>query len=320
MAQFMHFYPLFNSQRLAKLAQTTVMLILLACISLSFNHAFAVDVKSGQTQLQAQLEAKYLELSEPLKHNQFKRALYINSTEANSHLKGEIYAVVDYPFNTVNLALNNAEHWCDALILHINIKYCRATIDKKQAMLTVYLGKKEEQALKDAHRIDFEYRTIAATPDYFALELHSKNGPIGTSDYRILVEATTIKSANLDSTFLHFSYGYQFGLTGKLGMQGYLSTIGKHKVGFTEIAKDSSGEPIYLQGVRGIVERNTMRYYLAIDSYLSTLLAKGDEGLKQRLQHWYNSNEMYHRQLHEVERSDYMAMKQREYLRQQSEP
>jgi len=65
----------------------------------------------------APLRAKYTELSSRLLSNQFKRELYLDSAESSNDLKGEIYAVVDYPFATVNVALNNPAHWCDVLIL-----------------------------------------------------------------------------------------------------------------------------------------------------------------------------------------------------------
>lgn len=312
----------YNLKYLSKISSfhlMTLILVLFSHLSVAPGHALAAETESTQKlqATQSQLRAQYQALTEQLKHNQFKIPLHINSKESNNQLTGEIFAVVDYPFSTVNTALNNSAHWCDVLILHINIKYCSAVEAKKDTKLTVYLGKKEAQTLKDAHLINFDYRTVASTSDYFALELRSKQGPMGTSDYRILVEATTLQNGR---TFLHYAYSYQFGLTGKIGMQGYLSTIGKNKVGFTETGKDPSGDPVYIKGVRGIVERNTMRYYLAIDSYLATFSSQSNAMLEKRLTHWYNSNELYHRQLHEVERGDYMAMKQEEYLRQQSAP
>ena len=93
-------------------------------------------------------------------------------------------------------------------------------------------------------------------------------------------------------------------------MQGYLATIGADKVGFTATGKDSAGEPSYVGGVRGVVERNTMRYYLAIDAYMDA-----PKQLPQRLATWFDSTERYARQLHEVEREDYLAMKRNEYKR-----
>lgn len=260
------------------------------------------------------LRYKYAELGEQLRNNQFHRALYLDSTQSSNDLKGEIYAVVEYPFATVNGALNNPAHWCDVLILHINIKYCHAYSHKYGTVLTVNIGRKYYQLLKDAYRLEFNYRGVITTPEYFALELNAENGPLSTHDYRIWIEATSLKDGR---TFLHVTYAYAFGLTGHLAMQGYLATIGSDKVGFTVIGKKPNGQPAYIQGVRGVVERNTMRYYLAIDAYFSSLNTPPKDQLEKRLQQWYNSTDQYARQLHEVERNDYLAMKRREYQRQQ---
>jgi hypothetical protein len=70
--------------------------------------------------------------------------------------------------------------------------------------------------------------------------------------------------------------------------------------------------------VRGMVERNTMRYYLAIEAYLGGLSAPPAQQLDKRLQAWFDATEKYPRQLHELDRSDYLDMKRREYRRQQA--
>jgi len=260
------------------------------------------------------LRAKFTELGKQLSNNQFQRALYLNSAESSNDLKGEIYAVVDYPFTAVNVALNNPAHWCDVLILHVNIKYCHASSNKAGTVLTVNIGRKYDQPLADAYRVEFNYRGVITTPDYFAVELNAKNGPMFTNDYRIWIEATPVKDGR---TFLHFTYAYAFGLTGRLAMKGYLATIGRDKVGFTVTGKQPNGQSTYIQGVRGVVERNTMRYYLAIDAYLAALTAPPKDQLEKRMQHWYNATDQYARQLHEVERDEYLEMKRREYQRQQ---
>jgi hypothetical protein len=261
-----------------------------------------------------QLRAKYTELSYQLNNNQFKRPLYMTSMESSHDLKGEVYAVVNYPFATVNQALNDPAHWCDVLILHVNVKYCHAATDMGDTVLSVNIGKKDEQPLADAYRVEFNYHEISTTPDYFAIELNAKNGPLSTRDYRIWVEAIPVKGGR---TFLHFTYAYGFGLKGSLAMQGYLATVGRNKVGFTITGKSPDGKPSYIQGVRGVVERNTMRYYLAIDAYLAELNTPAQDLLEQRLQRWYSSTDQYPRQLHEVEREDYLVMKRKEYQRQQ---
>jgi hypothetical protein len=261
------------------------------------------------------LNEKYIELADQLKNNQFKRPLYLNSEESSDNLKGEIYAVVNHSFAKVNAALNSPANWCDVLILHINIKYCQASGDKNGTMLNVNLGKKHDQPLEDTSRVEFNYREMMNNSDYFAIQLNAEKGPLGTSDYRIWIESIPLTNGQ---TFLHFTYTYSFGLSGSIAMKTYLATIGRDKVGFTTTDKMVKGEPDYIQGVRGVVERNTMRYYLAIDAYLAALTVPRDSRTEKRFQLWYSSNESYPRQLHEVEREDYMTMKRKEYKRQQA--
>ena len=80
---------------------------------------------------------------------------------------------------------------------------------------------------------------------------------------------------------------------------------------------NEGGKPAYIGGVSGVVERNTMRYYLAIDSYLKEMDAPNGEQQERRLRSWFSATERYARQLHEVEREDYMEMKRAEIKRQQ---
>jgi hypothetical protein len=70
--------------------------------------------------------------------------------------------------------------------------------------------------------------------------------------------------------------------------------------------------------VRGVIERNTMRYYLAIDAYLDSLSAPPAQQQEKRLRDWYGATERYRQQLHEMEEADYMAMKRKEIARQQA--
>ncbi len=280
----------------------------------SYTQAFSAESASPESNAKT-LSEKYTELAKQLNNNQFKRPLYLNSEESADNLKGEIYAVVNHPFAKVNTALNNPAHWCDVLILHINIKYCQALSLNNDTVLNVNLGKKYDQPLEDTSRVQFNYREIMSSADYFAIQLNAEKGPLGTSNYRIWIESIPLKDGQ---TFLHFTYTYSFGLSGRIAMKTYLATIGRDKVGFTTTDKHTNAQPDYIQGVRGVVERNTMRYYLAIDAYLATLNAPSGSMPEKRFQLWYASNENYPRQLHEVEQEEYMAMKRKEYKRQQT--
>jgi len=263
----------------------------------------------------ASLHAKHAALANRLHDNPFKRALYLDSSETSSGLKGDVYTLVDYPMARVSAALDDPAHWCEVLILHINTKHCRASADRNGNVLTVSVGRKTAQPLEDAYPIEFAYRAASVTPSYLEIRLDAEKGPMSTSNYRILLQAVPIGKGQ---TFMRLTYSYDYGLAGRLAMKSYLATIGSDKVGFTPVGRQSNGEPEYIGGVRGVVERNTMRYYLAIDSYLASLSSPPPLQIQRRLQSWYAATEQYPRQLYEIERTVYMDMKRSEYLRQQA--
>ena len=66
-------------------------------------------------------------------------------------------------------------------------------------------------------------------------------------------------------------------------MKTSLATIGSGKLGFSQTGKQSSGQPEYIGGMRGVAERNTMRYYLAIDATLGALAKPPPMQLQKRL-------------------------------------
>lgn len=275
--------------------------------------------QSGGPQLAgpAGLHARRQAFESRLTDNAFNRALVLESVEGARTLQGDVHAVVDHPFAAVRTALGNAHEWCEVLILHLNTKYCQRRADAGgKPQIELRIGKKHDQALSAATRVAFAFREVRTGPDYFAVELRAPVGPFDTSDYGIVLEAVPLEGGR---TFLHMGYSFSFGGMSRMAMQLYLSTIGRDKVGFTIVASPQpDAQPQYLGGMRGLVERNTMRYYLAIDAYLEALDAPPAERPERRLREWFDATERYARQLHELDRAAYLAMKQREYQRQQS--
>jgi hypothetical protein len=121
-------------------------------------------------------------------------------------------------------------------------------------------------------------------------------------------------------TFIHMSYSYAINMLGHLALQTYLETAGKERVGFTLMPAQADQVPDYIRGVRGVVERNTMRYYLAINAYLEGSQLAPAEQVEHRLQSWFTATEQYPTQLHEMDRATFLEMKRAEITRQRSEP
>jgi hypothetical protein len=245
------------------------------------------------------LRTRYTELKPQLQSNSYGRQMFIDSTETSNSLQGDVYAVLDHPFDRVKAALEDPGAWCDIMLLPFNTKACQANGNR----LSVRIGRKYNQPVDQAFRLDLGFSNVAATANYLETRLGAGQGPFGTRDYRIAVEAVPIDG---NRTFMHMSYAYGFGGAGRFAMQAYLATAGASKVGFTT------------DGVRGAVERNAMRYYLAIDSYLDTMDVPQAQRVDKRINHWFTATERYPRQLHEMDRGTYVAMKRQEYGPQQT--
>ena len=263
----------------------------------------------------ASLRARHAELRDTLRSSQFQRQLHIDSTESAGALQGDVYAVLEHPFDKVSSALKEPAAWCDIMILPFNTKYCHALGQAGAEQLLVRIGRKSTQPAEQAFRLNFGFRNVATAGNYFETRLNAPEGPIGTRDYRIRVSAIPLEGGK---TFLHLSYSYGYGSAGKLAMQVYLATAGADKVGFSTAGKDANGNAELVGGVRGAVERNAMRYYLAIDAYLDTLDAPADQRVEKRIQTWFSATERYPRQLREMDRGTYVAMKRLEVERQQT--
>lgn len=261
------------------------------------------------------LRARHEQLRGPLQNNPFGRELHIDSAEQGDTLRGDVYAVLDHPFATVRDALKDPAQWCAILILPFNTKYCQAVDSERGTVLAVRIGRKYNQPVEDAYRLNFVWRGAAATGDYLESRVLADEGPLGTRDYRISVAAVPLEG---NRSFLHLSYSYSVGITGRLAMQAYLATAGADKVGFTQVGRDAQGQPRLIGGVRGAVERNAMRYYLAVDAYLDSLAAPPAQQVERRIQAWFNATERHPRQLREMDRATYVGMKRLETERQRT--
>lgn len=256
----------------------------------------------------------HVALATRLERNQFHRPLVLQSSETSSRVSGDVYAEIDAPFETVRKSFASPRTWCEVLILHINTKYCHAGIGTDVNRLSVRLGKKTMQDINDAFALEFTFRLDANRTDYMAAALTATVGPLGTEDYQFELKVVPLPGKR---SFLRLHYSYAFGGMARLAMQGYLKTAGRGKVGFTQVPT-GAGKFTYLAGMRGVAERNTMRYYLAVESYLGSLTLPPASQFNSRIAHWFDATEQYQVQLHEMERSDYISMKRSEYARQHS--
>jgi len=256
------------------------------------------------------LRATHQRMSDKLDHSSFGRPVQLDSMETPDGLQGDVYAVVEHPLSAISATLKGSAHWCGVLTLHINNRRCRtASGPQGSEMLTLYVVRRYDKPIDQAFELPFVYRVTNATPEYMSVELMAESGPLGTSNYRVTLQAVALDERK---SFLHFSYSYDHNAMVRLGTMAYLATFGSDKVGFTVLGKTPEGQPDYIRGLRGLVERNAMRYFLTLDAYLS---APGPEQADRRQRRWFAAAEQYPRQLHEVDLDTYLALKREDRQR-----
>ena len=233
--------------------------------------------------------------------------------QTSGDLKGDVYAIVDHPFAMVQQALQSAEHWCDILILHLNVKRCRASGGTPK-MLNLSVGRKFDQPIEDAYQLNFTYRVVAATRRLPAGAAERRRRP---AQHQELPHPGRGGAGRRQAQRHPHVVRLRLRLRRADGDADLPGDARQPQGRLHHPRPQADGKPVYQGGVLGLLERNTMRYYLAIDAYLSAYALPAGEQAERRIREWYASTERYAEQLHEMEQNEYLEMKRKEMRRQQ---
>jgi hypothetical protein len=248
-----------------------------------------------------------------LEKNSFGLPLLVESYEREERSHVDVYGIFDYSFSSVVGVLKVPANWCDILSLNPNVKACTYGKLEGDWLLTFYLGRKVYQAPEDARRVLSRFRIVEQRQGYLDILLSADAGPFGTRNHRMRFEAIPL---DVRRTFVHVSYEYSGGVALRLAEKAYFATLGRSKVGFTVTGTDGNGKPVYIGGRRGAIERNAVRYYLAIQSFMNTLRYAEERRFDMRISAWYDLTGRYRKQLFDMEKKDYLAIKTREHRNQ----
>jgi hypothetical protein len=248
-----------------------------------------------------------------LKASSFGLPLILESSENSDRVHVDVYGIFDFPFSTVATALKAPANWCDIVSLHPNVKACTHGEQAGNRQLTFYIGKKEYQSPEEARPVIYHFQNVVQQKGYLDISLTADEGPFGTKDHTMRFEALPIKDGK---TFVHVSYEYSDSVALRLAGKAYFASFGRSKVGFTVTGKDGNDKPVYIGGPRGAVERNAVRYYFAIQSFMMTGHSQPDSTLGSRTVQWYDLTTRYKQQLFDLEKKDYLAFKTAEHKNQ----
>lgn len=268
---------------------------------------FACLMSAGAVVAGEELADVLLAAGPRLAASPFGRPLLLESSEAGGEVRGTILARVDHPINELRAGLDTPDEWCEVLILHLNVRSCVASRDGAAKSLALLIGRKGAEEGDGGHAIDFDFRVAEAPPPRFSVVMGAANGPMGSTDYQLSLDAIPVGPR---SSFLRLTYAYSYGAAARLAMSTYLQTAGRDKVGFSTTGHSQGGKVDYVGGLRGVLERNTMRYYLAVETYLASAAQPAAKRVGWRLRAWFDATERYARQLHELSKAEYLSGKQ----------
>lgn len=266
----------------------------------------AAMARSAEAQ---EMRAAYEAMSTRLSASPLGEPIVIDSVESPQQLSGSVHAISNHPFNTVAAAFAQPQVWCEMMLLPFNARACQLEGDAATGpVLNLTITRKNAEDASKGHALRLHWRKSAPEPEYLQVQLTSDSGPFGTAGYVIELRAVPLPQGR---TFMHFTFAFRFGTAARMATQAYLATVGRDKVGFSKVST-ADGERL-VGGMRGIVERNAMRYFLAIEAWLNATRVPAAQQLDARLENWFDATERYPRQLHEMDKSAYLTAKRRDF-------
>ena len=253
-----------------------------------------------------ELRSHYRELTANPAGNPFGMPLSVQSSEQGDKESAEIYAVLDQPFTAAAQMLGEERRWCEFLLLSVNVKSCSVETAATGALLSLYLGRKNYQTPQQANVIHYTFHA-SRDAQHIAVFLDADGGPLGTHDNHIHLDALGVDG----KTLVHFTSSMRFGTMSRLAASTYLSTSGRGKIGFSKMP-GPNGEAVPIKGVKAMIERNAVRYFLALQVYLDTRTLPEAGRFEQQMDRWFELTEHFHAQLYELPKADYLANKRRE--------
>ncbi len=237
--------------------------------------------------------------------------LWIKSSARDRESEAHAYTIIAQPYIAIEAQLQKPVQWCEILILHSHIKGCvYSTTQPGHTQLELYFGDKTYQELTDAETAIFAYK-LEHHPDHtLKLQLSASEGPMGSFDLSLSIEITELDPQH---SFVHITYVTHQGTMAQLMLNAYLSSLGRNKVGFSPALAGPNTASGKIKGTRGVIERNVVRYLLALLAYLDTSGNSPQQHFINSAENWQRYSQQYTEQLKELNQAVYLKGKLQEH-------
>jgi hypothetical protein len=226
--------------------------------------------------------------------------LLVSSSDEDGRLTGKAEALLAGSAATTGAALADAASWCDILLLHLNTVTCTLAGTRSLPRIELVMARKAGTPSPRTYTLSLDWRALPLPSAGVGFQLTAAAGPLGTSDYRIDVSIEPARHG----TLVTLAYGCRVSPSARLAMNTYLATFAASKVGFSRAADGT-----LVGGMRGVVERSVVRYYLALEAWLGTTDVPAPQRLEARLNRWFDGTERFALQLREIPRETYLRAK-----------
>ncbi len=253
---------------------------------------------------------KYHEVEKELGKSHFAIPFFIESAVSKNASHVDIYGTVKYPFDIVKDELLVPTNWCEIFLPHIKVGACTYKKVNDTWLLNIYTADKLSEPIEDSYQMKFEYRVSELQSRYFDISLTAHKGPFHTKDHQVGLEAIPLSEG---TTFIHLRYSYRYSSLAYVLMK----LFGGSKVGFSVTGTDSNGNPVFVEGLRGSIERDVLCYYLAILTCLDTLKIPAEQRFEKRISQWYDLTARFKKQLLQMEKEEYLTHKRKDWESQQ---
>lgn len=226
--------------------------------------------------------------------------IQVESEASDESSRVAISAVIPVSFAELSDFYRDDQRWCRGFFANVYVKAC---YKKPQQVRLFYDNNDEYHALDDAFRFDYKVENQSLDASHLLISLISKDGPLGTHDYLLQLEAEPYAESK---SIIRLVYKNSYGFVARSALYIYLKTLGSDKIGFSH---DADGKPI--QGIRGILERNAMRYVLSLSAYFMN--RQPGKPLQTTLKNWHDYASLFQKQLQEIPWADYRQLKLQEF-------
>ena len=203
-------------------------------------------------------------------------------------------------WKSIRGALESAATWCRVSLLVPDVRGCQVN-EGEQTVITLSLRSGGTEAVRE---IEHVLRVDNMDPQLIHVVFRADRAAMGVREAGLSVVARQ----GTTGVELELEYGLRPSIRSRLATSAYLAGKADNRPGIS-YSTSSDGTREYVTGLRALIERNAMRYFLALLATLET------NNLASTIDAWYDMASRYKADLPEQNKEEYTESRHRLFTR-----